>query len=81
MSEKIINKNFALSADFNSYVVEHPDVTSNMPNNACIVFEIKSDRNLTRANRELVKELSKKGEKCFKAIKEKGSWRLEKAFT
>ena len=78
MSEKIINKNFKLSADFNSYVSEHPDVTLHLPSNANIIFEVKSDPNLNKANRELVKEFSKHGEKFFKAIKERGEWRMEK---
>ena len=69
MSEKTIDKNFALSADFNSYIVSHPEMASDLPKNACVIFELKSDSNLNRENRKLGKELMEEGKKCFKAIK------------
>lgn len=81
MSERIINKNFALSADFNSYIAENPEIVSDLPKNACVIFETKSDSGLNKENRKLAKELVRAGEKCFKAIKEGKKWRLEKAFS
>jgi len=80
MSERIINKNFALSADFNSYIVENPEITSSLPKNACVIFETESDNDLNKENRKLARELTRTGEKCFKAIKEGKKWRLEKTF-
>jgi len=78
MSEKNVIKNFKLSGEFDDYVSKHPDFFKSIPNNACIVFEVKNNPKLTKENLKLAEKAKREeNKKCLKAIKEKGKWVLE----
>jgi hypothetical protein len=73
--ESRVEKNLALSADFNSYLMKNPNVMGKLPNKICIVFEVKNDKSLSQANLKVAEELSnKKG--CFVASKSGSRWSL-----
>ena len=75
-NSQLVEKNLKLSADFNSYVVQHPSIMRRMPESACIIFESGTDAQLTRENRKLAQEMNSKGKKCYIAKKKKGYWSL-----
>lgn len=79
MTQKsFIQKNLELSADFNAYVIKHPDFLIKLPKKgACVVFEIKSNESFTKKNLELARKAEKMGEKCFKVRKTGNQWQLE----
>jgi hypothetical protein len=73
--ETRVEKNLALSADFNSYLMKNPDVMAKLPNKVCIVFEDKKDGIFSRANLSTAKNISS-SEKCFVASKSGSQWSL-----
>lgn len=78
MSKKNVAKNFKLSGEFNDYATKHPDIFEGIPDDACIVFEVKNDPKLTKENLKLAEKIKREERKrCLKAIKEKGRWVLE----
>lgn len=79
MSNADVKKNFALSADFNSYVVKHPHVLKRVPRKACIIFTVKSDPALSKKNIELAEHTMRTRKSvCYKAEKFAGRWRVLK---
>lgn len=79
MSEQDVKKNFSLSADFNKYLVEHPDIAKDVPQNACIVFITKNNQAFANKNREMAKEIMKRQHRpCFGAVKEGNKWTVTK---
>lgn len=50
MSAKEIEKNFSLSAAFEQYVINHPEILNGVPENAQIVMGDEKDHQLTRKN-------------------------------
>lgn len=79
MSERDVQTNFRLSADFNSYVIKHPEVLKvSGAHDTCIVFVDPANPSLSRKNIELAEKITKEeNKKCFKAIKGRGRWKLE----
>jgi len=77
MTERIINKNFALSASFNRYVIAHPDTTLNLPKNSFVIFADSSDAQLSRINRKLAHDIPKSSGRIFCATKKGTIWKLE----
>ncbi len=68
-----VEKNLALSADFNSYILKNPDFMQKLPNNACIIFEVKNDKIFTQANLKTAGELSNPKD-CLVASKSGSRW-------
>ncbi len=78
MTKKHITKNFKLSEQFNAYVIKHPEIFKNVPEDACIIMTQKSDPKLTEENLKIAKKIMKEEKKsCFKAIKKNKEWVLE----
>lgn len=74
---KLVRKNLELSADFSSYLIEHPNTAKNMPSGTCVIFEVPSDKLFSRENLKLAEEMRQKGKKCYIATKERGNgWSL-----
>jgi Family of unknown function (DUF5647) len=72
---KIISKNLALSADFNTFISKRPGLMRQLPDNAFVIFEVKSDKKLSDFNREIVRSKSKKN--VFVACKSQKGWQIE----
>lgn len=54
MTEKeLFTKNLKLSTEFDLYLLEHPEVTERIPENALIVLLPQEDPELCAKNREL----------------------------
>ena len=72
MSAKEIEKNFSLSAAFGQYIINHPEILKNIPQNAQIVMGDEKDRTLTRKNILLLK-MARGG--VYQAVRQaKNSW-------
>mgnify|MGYP001561686634 CR=1 FL=1 len=71
--------NFKLSADFNSYVIKHPEVLrSTGAQDTCIVFVDPARPALSRKNLGLAEKITREEKReCFKAIKVRGKWKIE----
>lgn len=79
MSEKDVRKNFSLSAEFNEYLIQHPAIAKDVPQNACIVFIPKDNQTLAKKNREMAKAITKRQHRpCFGAMKEGSEWTVQK---
>ncbi|HUC01457.1 MAG TPA: DUF5647 family protein [Candidatus Paceibacterota bacterium] len=72
---EIVSKNLALSADFNSFISTRPDMMKKIPNNAFVIFEVKSDKKLSDFNREIVRSKPKKN--IFVACKSGKGWQID----
>ena len=78
MSNKDIQTNFKLSADFNAYIMKHPEIAKSIPNDARIVFYPLSNPHLAQKNMKLAEKVSREEKKkYFKAIKTDRDWKLE----
>lgn len=71
---EFIRKNLSLSADFNAYLLSNPDFLSELPNNARIVFEIKSDKIFSDRNLGIAR---KAHEKYLIASKIGNKWEIK----
>jgi hypothetical protein len=77
MSKRDIQKNFSLSAQFNEYVVRHPEVAKPLVDNACVVFLPKDDPVLSEKNRKMASIIMEKNQrKCYGAVKAGRKWNL-----
>jgi hypothetical protein len=74
-TQKRIEKNLALSADFNSYLLKNPKVMDELPRKVCIVFEDKKDQIFSKANLKTAEDLSG-NQKCFVASKNGSQWKV-----
>ena len=70
---EFVTKNLALSADFNSYLLGHPDMLNDLPDDLCIVFQLKGNKYFSERNAELA-ENSKSP--CFYAFRSGRSWEI-----
>jgi hypothetical protein len=52
-SEELFAKNQKLSTEFDLYIMEHPEIEDQIPDNALIVLLPEYDKELARKNREL----------------------------
>ena len=73
--QKRIQKNLALSAEFNAYLFRDPNMMEKLPNNVCIVFEARNDKVFTRANLKTAEELPNP-KKCVVASKSGTRWSI-----
>jgi hypothetical protein len=55
MSEAFIQKNVALSLEFDSYVVRHPELFEDIPNGATVVITLSGDSEFNAASISTVK--------------------------
>lgn len=79
MSDKELQKNFRLSADFNEYIINHPAAMAGIPNSAHIVIIPENDSELAEKNKKMAKNIAQKQHKSiFGAFKKGGKWRVEK---
>ena len=76
MSKKTrIEKNLGLSAEFNSYLLKNPDIVEKLRKSVCIIFEVKTDKDLSRANLKVAEELPNRKD-CMVASKSGSRWSL-----
>ena len=54
-TKSVAYKNIVLNAEFNKYLVEHPEVVDKIPNNALVVILPDDDPDLCRKNLFLVR--------------------------
>ncbi len=78
MSERIIKRNFDLSAAFLKYSLVHPEVSEKISIGGHLIFEDAADPELNRANRKLIRGVLREGKKCFRAIKDGRTWKVER---
>ena len=55
-------KNLELSTEFSKYVLSHPEIEEELPENAQIVFLLDEDPDLTAWNREAAKKQLSQGQ-------------------
>jgi len=60
--QEFFEKNLSYSTEFSKYVLEHPEIESQMPEGVQIFFVVQSDPELTQKNLELAKQLKKEGQ-------------------
>lgn len=78
MSEQDIQKNFELSAQFNSDAVKNPEMLKGIPASACIVMGSQEHSEFTRKNKKLAKKIMKEErKKCYQASRVNGKWTIE----
>lgn len=75
---EFIRKNLTLSAEFNAYLLTHPELLAELPDNSCVVFEAKNDRLFSERNLKIARETHRK---CYIATKEGKLWDLRKFTT
>ena len=57
---EFIRKNLSLSAEFNAYLLSHPDFLLNLPHKANVVFEVKDDHYFLNKNLEIARKAHQK---------------------
>ena len=63
MTEKeIFNKNLILSAEFDRYVIEHPEFAEKIPLNAVVVLLPEDDQELCDINMEIAERQKEEGQ-------------------
>lgn len=68
MSAKMqAEKNLKLSAKLADFLVSHPEVSKELPDDASFVTFSARDKSLNEVNIELIQELLKEGKNVFKA--------------
>jgi len=77
MTRTDLRNNLRLSSDFTKFSIENPGKIRRVPKNACIVISSKKHPALSKKNARLGIEVMKKRKvRCYKAVSEKGSWKL-----
>jgi hypothetical protein len=59
--EVIVEKNITLSFEFERYVVERPEILSQIPDGATVIFLPKDDPELYRVNLETARKVQAEG--------------------
>lgn len=59
---ELFEKNLELSTEFSKYVLAHPELESQIPEGAQVVFLVESDPELSRKNLQLAQEQREKGQ-------------------
>lgn len=75
-----LQKNLDLTDDLTTFILKHPEAQKELPKKASIVVFSEKDKELTKANKSLLKRLVEKGEKVVVAIKTTNKskpWRFE----
>lgn len=57
---EFVRKNLSLSADFNAYLVSHPDFLLELPEKVHIIFEVKGNKNFSNKNLEIARKTHEK---------------------
>jgi len=60
--EELFRKNQQLSTEFELYLIEHPEIEDNIPDNAMIVLVPEYDKELAEKNIELAKANKESGQ-------------------
>ena len=60
--DEMFHKNLTLSTEFNKYLLEHPDIIEQIPEDAHLIFLPTEDMELRWANERLATELKRQGE-------------------
>ncbi|MBI3354423.1 MAG: hypothetical protein HY034_06010 [Nitrospirae bacterium] len=60
--EELFKKNQQLSTEFELYLLEHPEIEDNIPDNAMIVLLPEYDKELAQKNMELVEANKEPGQ-------------------
>ena len=60
--EVFFQKNLELATEFSKYVLSHPEIEKEIPENAQVVFLIEEDSDLTTWNREAAKKQMAQGQ-------------------
>ena len=61
-NELYFQKNLELSTEFSKYVLSHPEIEMEIPENAQVVFLLEGDPDLTAWNRESAKKQISQGQ-------------------
>lgn len=78
MSEREVQFNFNLSADFNGYVVRHPEILRGVSSDSCIVFSDSAHPGLSGKNILMGEKVAREEKKkCFIAVKTGRRWKVE----
>ena len=80
MNKKLVNKNISLSYELSKYLVDHPSVVSQYPQESFVVF-VKNNQVFNVSSEKLLEDLRTKGEKkVVKAVRQVTSqnhWKFE----
>ena len=58
----LFEKNLELSTEFSKYLLSHPELESQMPEDAQVVFLVESDPALTQKNLQLARQQKAEGQ-------------------
>lgn len=61
-AQEMFIKNQQLSTEFDLYLLDHPEVSDQIPEGALVVFLPDFDKNLAKRNRTLAAKLKEKGQ-------------------
>lgn len=78
MSKKDIKTNLRLSASFDEFVAENPDVLSEIPTSACFVMGSYRNPLITKKNARLARRIAKRdNSSCYQAVRQRGGvWEI-----
>jgi len=60
--KKMIEKNLDLLFEFEKYVLEHPEITESIPQNAVVFMKLAGDEKFNQWSARLAKRQAKKGQ-------------------
>jgi len=61
-TREMFEKNQRLSTEFDLYLLDHPEITDQIPNGALLVFVPAFDKELSRRNRSLARKSRGRGQ-------------------
>ena len=62
MNDEVFQKNLELASEFSKHLLAHPELESEIPEGAQVLFLLESDPALSRKNLELGKKQREKGQ-------------------
>lgn len=63
MTERqVFEKNLELSTEFSKYLLDHPELESQIPDGAQVVFLVENDAELSQRNQELARQYRGEGQ-------------------
>lgn len=77
MSKKEIKKNFEMGAQFNQFLISHPELLEDIPENAQVVLVSNKEKILSQKNIELAREIKEGGNPVIQAVQEGKEWTLK----
>lgn len=62
IDREIVEKRITFSFEFSRYLMAHPDIAEQLPNDAAVIFVVDEDPIFTEQERQLAKRLAAEGQ-------------------